>query len=695
MKNSKLLKQSQRKFALGLVLGILVAFFLALLPREKDTKITLIGGLPPYGEVWLTGIEINGAQSNLDDYPLRGKWKKIEESIVYVPDAAADGDELELIFHNAEAVKLTFNKHAWSGGLGIQDGTDFTQYDLYAQTGQETYLVKNVQQPEWSRWECILSVILLLMIAFCLEAARKKYSICFKRNWLYVALGAMVFAIAFGSLESIAYPVLWTLLIYVLLRQGKKVSYGWLWLCVLASYMYRIYYFYNPYLLDAQIVFTFLLCLFFLSHQDLGKGKIWSRYIAMMAAPLLGVCIVEKVSNIDISQLSAQMFILNVVLMALYFSIWANLVRFKNLGWYFAYDSVFVLAVINYYVIQFKKYAVSPADLLQFNTALNVAGDYQYYLSDDILYGAGLLILGIVLTKVYIPETSAGRKEFLRSKAIAAVSLVALIGWVHVVDFQQTYKISWNGWDTAKTYSQNGFMVSFITAAQRMKIDKPDGYSKEYAEEILRAYEPSEDDQITSQKPVIIAIMNESFSDLSDLGDLGETEDVMWYYDSLHCLEKGRTYVSVRGGGTCNSEFEFLTGNSLEFYNNIYPYTQFNFKNVPTVVSLLKDQGYKTIAMHPANPTNYGRESVYKEMGFDEFYSFEDYEQYEKVFLDRISDLDDYKEIVKVVNDTEDPVFIFNVTIQNHGDYDISTLNPKYELSEMDEKYDEYKDTKM
>ena len=174
MKNSKLLKQSQRKFALGLILGILVAFFLALLPREKDTKITLIGGLPPYGEVWLTGIEINGAQSNLDDYPLRGKWKKIEESIVYVPDAAADGDELELIFHNAEAVKLTFNKHAWSGGLGIQDGTDFTQYDLYAQTGQETYLVKNVQPPEWSRWECILSVILLLMIAFCLVAVRKK-----------------------------------------------------------------------------------------------------------------------------------------------------------------------------------------------------------------------------------------------------------------------------------------------------------------------------------------------------------------------------------------------------------------------------------------------------------------------------------------------------------------------------------------
>lgn len=29
------------------------------------------------------------------------------------------------------------------------------------------------------------------------------------------------------------------------------------------------------------------------------------------------------------------------------------------------------------------------------------------------------------------------------------------------------------------------------------------------------------------------------FSDLNDLGSLGDTQDVMWYYNSLDCLEKG------------------------------------------------------------------------------------------------------------------------------------------------------------
>ena len=189
--------------------------------------------------------------------------------------------------------------------------------------------------------------------------------------------------------------------------------------------------------------------------------------------------------------------------------------------------------------------------------------------------------------------------------------------------------------------------------------------------------------------------MNESFSDLNDLGSLGNTQDVMWYWNSLDCLEKGRTYVSVRGGGTCNSEFEFLTGNSLEFYSNIYPYTQFDFSDVPTLVSCLKEQGYKTVAMHAANPTNYGRQSVYHEMGFDEFYSFDSYAQYEKVFLDRTSDVDNYREILRTINETNEPLFIFNVTIQNHGDYDLSTPNPKYELIQMDEQLAGYTDAQM
>ena len=65
-------------------------------------------------------------------------------------------------------------------------------------------------------------------------------------------------------------------------------------------------------------------------------------------------------------------------------------------------------------------------------------------------------------------------------------------------------------------------------------------------------------------------------------------------------------------------------------------------------------------------------------MGFDEFYSYDTYKDYEKVFLDRTSDLDDYEEILQQVKkNANEPLFIFNVTIQNHGDYDMDQFNEK------------------
>lgn len=97
--------------------------------------------------------------------------------------------------------------------------------------------------------------------------------------------------------------------------------------------------------------------------------------------------------------------------------------------------------------------------------------------------------------------------------------------------------------------------------------------------------------------------------------------------------------------------------------------------------------------MHPASATNYRRQGVYKEMGFDEFYSIDSYDdKYEKVFLDRISDEDNYREIIKRLENSnkDEPLFIFNVTIQNHGDYDMAQFNPSYERIKIDSDLEQY-----
>ena len=665
-------------------------FFLFLVPKPSKTTITLVGGVEPVGEVWLTEIKIDGKTSNLNDYKVSGNWQRVSNCIVFIPGNSDNGSKLELPFPNAKNVELTFGKHAWSGGIGIFDGDSYIEYNLYAQSGEQQYEVQSVQELDYDKIKGGISVALLSVLIFLLNKIYVKCSLDnsekvaqIKRIVLFLAW--LIAVIALGALSAPFSVLIWFLLFCVFGIKLNNIDLKLLWISLLVSYIYYLYYLFNPYILSATNVFSVLLLINIFYSIKLGTEKRWTKYLIMIVTPGIMFIMMEVISNINILNLSPLMVIVNICILALCVIIIANLFQFRNSGWYISYIVAFILSVANYYVMQFKKYAMSPADILQIKTALAVAGDYQYSLAGNLVWGTLIFIFGIVLISMYIPCSDRTVKSIFKSKVIALIGVFVLIGWIQCTDFEKSYHITWNDWDTREPYSKNGFVVSFITAFQKMQIEKPGGgYSGRLAEQILESY--TTNSETKGEKPIIIAIMNESFSDLNDLGSLGNTQDVMWYWNSLDCLEKGRTYVSVRGGGTCNSEFEFLTGNSLEFYSNIYPYTQFDFSDVPTLVSCLKEQGYKTVAMHAANPTNYGRQSVYHEMGFDEFYSFDSYAQYEKVFLDRTSDVDNYREILRTINETNEPLFIFNVTIQNHGDYDLSTLNPKYELIQMDEQ---------
>lgn len=60
--------------------------------------------------------------------------------------------------------------------------------------------------------------------------------------------------------------------------------------------------------------------------------------------------------------------------------------------------------------------------------------------------------------------------------------------------------------------------------------------------------------------------MNESFSDLSVVGDIETNVPYMPYIDSIQDETiQGNAYVSTIGTGTSNTEYEFLTGNTMAF----------------------------------------------------------------------------------------------------------------------------------
>ena len=78
--------------------------------------------------------------------------------------------------------------------------------------------------------------------------------------------------------------------------------------------------------------------------------------------------------------------------------------------------------------------------------------------------------------------------------------------------------------------------------------------------------------------------------------------------------------MPVFGSMTSNSEFEFLTGDSVAMLPSNSIAYQFNVKpDARTMVSTMKDQGYRTVAMHPYPGENWNRNTCYANMGFDEF----------------------------------------------------------------------------
>ena len=90
---------------------------------------------------------------------------------------------------------------------------------------------------------------------------------------------------------------------------------------------------------------------------------------------------------------------------------------------------------------------------------------------------------------------------------------------------------------------------------------------------------------------------------------------------------RGNLYVSVKGGNTANTEFEFLTGNSLAFLPaGSVAYQQFVKSDLPSLASHLGDLGYTTAALHPYRASGWNRNIVYPKLGFDAMYFQEDFQ---------------------------------------------------------------------
>ena len=255
----------------------------------------------------------------------------------------------------------------------------------------------------------------------------------------------------------------------------------------------------------------------------------------------------------------------------------------------------------------------------------------------------------------------------------------------------------------ARGYRNNGSLFHFWINTKYLIVSPPDGYSSDQVEQIVNSGEEQAGNDgapgATKERPNIICIMDETLSDLSVVGDFTTNIDYMPYMRSLSDnTVKGNLYVSVYGAGTANSEFEFLTGDSLAFLPaGACAYESYVDNPMPSLVSSLGTLGYSKTAFHPYYGANWQRERVYPLLGFEDYISIEDLFGEENVaqyredgnflrysqevsemypdqvtFLRRyVSDEFDFRQVEQMYEERDEgrPFFLFNVTMQNHSSY--------------------------
>lgn len=330
------------------------------------------------------------------------------------------------------------------------------------------------------------------------------------------------------------------------------------------------------------------------------------------------------------------------------------------------------LFLLEYYLWKFRGNFLMPSDLKAAGTAISVMKNYQYGLSPEALYSVIYFLFFIVLGfQIRI------RMNKWVHVGVSAAAVLCIGGWYYAVmgaDSPFGKEMVVNYWNIGDTRNINGGCMSYFLLLKDSKTDVPKNYSEKALQEIaieaMAGYYPV---RAAEQKPDIIVIMNEAWSDIGVLGELEVTQEYMPFADSLEeNTLKGQMYVSILGGNTANTEFEVLTGNSLSLLSPaVIPYQNQVQHDMPSLARVLKNQGYETMAMHPAGEGAWNRGTVYEYLGFDEFIHQGNWEVPYEYVNSFISDACNYKEIIHRYENRnrEEPFFLFDVTIQNHGAY--------------------------
>lgn len=310
-------------------------------------------------------------------------------------------------------------------------------------------------------------------------------------------------------------------------------------------------------------------------------------------------------------------------------------------------------ATVDFYILQLRGEPFLPWDLMQVSEAAGVASAAGIHVQKSMVV-SGVVVLALTVGSFFLYR---GRQKLPWVQRLAgfAASTAATCALIFGVFLQpavtQSLGILPDAWMQDRYYRYYGVITSFLTNLTNLEIDKPEDYSEEAVNAILDDVEAGEkyttgpvwpgsyaaqtpaDEQV--KQPTILYVMDESYWDVSELEQYGFQFDTD-VSANLHALQQtsayGRVYSPSFGGGTCDVEFEALTGYSVSYLpSGSKPYQQHVTRPMFALPSYLKTEGYQTAAVHCFWARYWSRDTAYPNLGLDDFISLEKMQGVQKV----------------------------------------------------------------
>lgn len=327
---------------------------------------------------------------------------------------------------------------------------------------------------------------------------------------------------------------------------------------------------------------------------------------------------------------------------------------------------------MNGFLLSCRTTPFTAADLRLIKYGLNMITTYMNWLQiGSVIAGVVLMTAGLALLWKKAPVSRQWvKREF--SCFMTAVCLVLTLGTVRAC--AQEGVVARHFGNIGQAYEDYGFVYCFSNSLFNVGIPKPDMYDTRVVEKIEEGLVPEGAPSLekNQKKPNIIMVQLESFFDPQLWKNNPRQEDPIPYFRSL-LADYPSGYLSVPsvGAGTANTEFECITGMNLDFFGpGEYPYkTVLNKTVCESVPYDLKKLGYTAHAIHNNEGTFYDRNHVFSQLGFDTFTPIEYMTGIERNPTGWCKDKVLTSQILDTLNSTENPDFVYAISVQGHGAY--------------------------